>query len=49
METLSLTFLGNFLIDRQCRVSQDASDVSYSNGLKIPTHIVIEVDILPKY
>ena len=49
MGTLSLTFLGNFLFDRQCWVSQDASDVSYSNGLKIPTRIVLEVDALPKY
>ena len=31
----------------QCWVSQDASDVSYSNGLKIPTQMVHEVDALP--
>ena len=30
-------------------VSQDASDVLYSNGLKIPTQMVLEVDALPKY
>ena len=28
--------------------SQDASDVSYSNGLKIPTQMVLEVDALPR-
>ena len=49
METLSLTCLKSVLIDMQCRVSQDASDVSYSNGLKIPTQIVLEVDALPKH
>ena len=49
METLSLTFLGNILIDRQCWVSQDASNVSYSNGLKIPTQMVLQVDALPKH
>ena len=27
---------------------QDASDVSYSNGLNVPTQIVLEVDALPK-
>ena len=30
-------------------MSEDASDVSYLNGLKIPTYIVLEVDVLPKY
>ena len=49
METLSLAFLGIFLIDGQYWMSQDVSDASYSNGLKIPTHIVLEVDFLPKY
>ena len=29
-------------------MSQDASDVSYSNGLKI-TGMVLEVDALPKH
>ena len=28
-------------------MSQDASDVSYSNGLKIPTQMVLEVVALP--
>ena len=28
---------------------QDVSDVSYSNGLKIPTKMVLEVDTLPKH
>ena len=28
---------------------KDASDVSYSNGLKIPTQMVLEVDVLPKH
>ena len=28
---------------------KDASDVSYSNGLKIPTQMVLEVDALPKH
>ena len=37
----------NFLTDRQCWVSQDAPDVSYSNGLKILTKMVLEVDALP--
>ena len=49
IETLSLTFLENFLIDRQCWVSQNASDVSYSNGLKTPTKMVHEVVALPKH
>ena len=49
METLSLTFQENFLIDRQCSVSQDASDVSYLNGLKVATKVVLEVDALPKH
>ena len=30
-------------------MSQDASDVSYSNELKIPIQMVVEVDALPKY
>ena len=30
-------------------MSQDASDVSYSNGLKILTKVVIEVNALPKH
>ena len=30
-------------------MSQDASDVSHSNGLKIATEMVLEVDALPKY
>ena len=30
-------------------MSQDASDVSYSNGLKIPTQMVLEADASPKY
>ena len=30
-------------------MSQDALDVSYSNELKIPTQMVLEVDALPKY
>ena len=38
-----------FLIDRQCWVLQDASDVSYSNGLKLPTQMVLEVDASPKH
>ena len=29
-------------------MAQDASDVSYSNGPKIPTQMVLEVDALPK-
>ena len=49
METLSLTFLETCLIDRQCQVSQDASNVSYSSGLKIPTEMVLEVDALLKH
>ena len=49
VETLSLTFPENDLIDRQCWVLQDASDVSYSNGLKIRTKMVLEVDALPKH
>ena len=48
METLRLTFIENFLIDRQCWVLKDASDVSYSNGLKILTQVILEVDVLPK-
>ena len=27
---------------------KDASDVSYSNGLKILTQVILEVDVLPK-
>ena len=38
METLSLTFLENFWFPG-----------SYSNGLKIPTQMVLEVDALPKW
>ena len=49
METLSLAFLENLLIDRQCWVSQDASDVSNSTGLNIPTKMVSEVNALPKH
>ena len=49
METLSSTFIENFFIERQCWVLKDASDVSYSNGLKIPTQVVLEVDALPKH
>ena len=30
-------------------MSHDASDVSYSNGVKMPTQMVLEVDALPKY
>ena len=30
-------------------MSQDTSDVSYSNGLKIPTRMVPEVDALPNH
>ena len=30
-------------------MSQDASDVSYSNRLKMPTQMVLEVDALPKF
>ena len=29
-------------------MAQDASDVSYSNRLKIATQMVLEVDALPK-
>ena len=29
-------------------MSHDVSDVSYSNGLKIPTQMVLELDALPK-
>ena len=49
METLSFTFLGIFFIYRQCWVSQDASDVSYTNGWNIPTQMILEVDALPRY
>ena len=28
---------------------KDASDISYSNGLKIPTQMVLEVDALLKH
>ena len=49
METLSLTSLENSLIDRQCWVSQDASDVLYLNGLNTPTQMVLQVDALPKH
>ena len=48
METLRLTFVEIFFIDRQCSVLKDASHVSYLNGLKIPTQMVLEVDALPK-
>ena len=30
-------------------MSQDALDVSYSNGLKIPTKMAFEMDALPKH
>ena len=30
-------------------MSQDASDLSYSNELKIPTQMVLEVNDLPKH
>ena len=39
----------NFFIDRQYWVLKDASDVSYSNGLKIPAQMVLEVDALLKH
>ena len=48
---LGMIFVNWFLFSSsgRCWVSQDASDVSYSNGLKIPSQIVLEVDALPKY
>ena len=49
VETLSLTFIEIFLIDRHCCVLKDASDISYSNGLKIPIQMVLEVDALSKH
>ena len=39
---------GKHFIYRQCLVSQDSSNVSYSNGLKIPTQMVLEVNALRK-
>ena len=46
-------FLGyqveNFLIESQLLVLKDASDVLHSNGSKIPTQMVLEVDALPKH
>ena len=34
METLSLTFIEKFLIDRQCWALKDGSDVSYFKWVK---------------